>query len=1191
MNHCPSENELQGLLADRLPDEVRASVEGHIEACTKCQRHLDTLTQAVDLKLSTSHSNAGEGPAFLKHFQAHYPATLLNGAGATAGTLHFPGPPTEGAPLGQVGDFDILAELGRGSFGWVFRAHERSLDRIVALKVLKPEMTARPDAILRFEREARKASLKHDHIVSVYRFEKPTGFPPYLVMEFVEGETLEAKLKQDGKLPPKEAAAIARQVALGLAAAHAHGMVHRDIKPANILLEYEDEGGRMKDEKRKNSSSSSFILHPSFLRVKISDFGLARDITDESMAVTGAGELAGTAPYMSPEHFRSPEKVDGRSDVFSLGIVLYQLLTGQLPFKGSFLQIRSGILDDEPKSPRRLNDSVPVDLETITLACLEKAPACRYATAGAVAEDLRRYQNGEPILCRPTGKVERTLKWVRRKPAQALLAGVGMVAAVAIVVLVVGQVFYAQLQAANKQLEDKTGELKGKNDELREQRQRVERLNYVADMNLAHQAFQNDNFELLEQYLAGYQTSELRGFEWHYLRWLANTEGRRIGPKGQRVTAFAFDREGLALALGVWDGNVAQVQLWTSPSAGKLGGELLSQSVEQTKELSDVVFHPTKDLLITSDRQGTIVVWNAKSLEKTRTLTGNGPLALSPDGETLAYLRPDGAVQRWSFLLGREIGEPLFFDLTTDVAGANKDKGRGFKPGETDKSKPRIPTSVGSDKSGPRDKGDGSDKGIRVKGDSADKGKRVKEGVPSGLDSPILQLAFSHDSKRLAAVGGLYASAGSLCVWNVKDGSRLALVGAQTKDMLVSVAFSPDGQAIAAAGYDHALHVWDAKTGALRFHRIAHKLEVLSVAFNATGDLLATAGWDKSVKIWSARTGEELRSLRGNRGVVEQVTFSPDAKAPGGEHLASLNQAGELRWWDAETEQTARVTRHAEPLNALAFSPKGRFLATFGRDSKVLIQNLAEPNESVVIALGMPGSRGMFTSDEKALLALGSGGLQMWPFAKNADAIDVPKVAHATSQRFVVPMDGRWLLSQPYPSATEPLQNLVPFGAAVEPAPRRLAIDAPGNTLAYVLPAGGIVVRRRDHDTGDVTETTLKTPVRPISALACSPDGSLLAVSNPDFTISLLDAKTGTLLCDLRGHLCIVGCLTFSPDGKRLVSGSEDWTVKIWDIEAGRATLTLTGHKGRIRDVAFSPDGTLLASASEDATVRVWPTK
>ena len=474
MSTCPTEQQLHSLLKSSLPDKVRAQVEGHIESCPGCQKRLEEITQAKELQYAVVASSAAtidSGPAFLRRLGEQYPTALMETK--ANGSIHFPGASSDRAPLGQIGDFEIIAELGSGSFGWVYRARERSLNRIVALKVLKPEMNVRSDALLRFEREARKGSLRHDHIVSVYRYEKPAGFPPYLVMEYVAGETLDDKLQRDGKLAPETAAELGRQIALGLAAAHEEGMVHRDIKPSNILLD-------------QNTG-----------RAKISDFGLARDIADESVAVSGTGDLAGTAPYMSPEHFRSPGMVDGRSDVFSLGVVLYQMLTGRLPFRGTFEQIRTGILEDEPTKPRRLQWSIPGDLETIVLACLEKDPQRRYGTAKAVAEDLQRFLNREPIRVQPTGRFSRMLLWAQRKPAHASLVGALALAFLAVVGLVGFMSFNAQLRASNTELVNAQDLLSAANKNLTSKELNVRRLNYVADMNLAHQAWRNDNFLLV----------------------------------------------------------------------------------------------------------------------------------------------------------------------------------------------------------------------------------------------------------------------------------------------------------------------------------------------------------------------------------------------------------------------------------------------------------------------------------------------------------------------------------------------------------------------------------------------------------------------------------------------------------------------------------------------------------------------
>lgn len=1152
MIRCPSDADLQELLADRLAEDARTPVVQHVEICAACQQRLDSLTHADELQLATSQVGAAgsaDGPTFLQRLQAEYPSTLMQSEPRLNGALHFPGPVSDRAPLGEIGDFDVLEELGSGTFGWVFRARERSLDRIVALKVLKPEMTVRADALARFEREARKASLRHDHIVCVHRFEKPYGFPPYLVMEFVAGETLEARLKREGKLSPVEAAAIARQVALGLAAAHEHGMVHRDVKPANILLD----------------QASG--------RAKISDFGLARDIADESMAVTAAGELAGTAPYMSPEHFRTPDKVDGRSDIFSLGIVLYQLLTGQVPFRGSFLQIRSGILEDEPSAPRRLNDSIPADLETITLACLHKDPQRRYASASAVADDLRRFQNGEPILCRPTGHIERILKWVQRKPAQAALVGVASIAVAFLAFLIFGIFVNVHLQAINSELFTAKGELKATNDQLVGEKGQIKKLNYVADMNLAHQAWQNDNFQLLEQYLAPYGDSDQRGFEWHYLRWLSRSDGRRIGPK-EPVSTLAFDPSGRLLALGVLTGKEAQIQIWHAPTDDRPAGALLYSLPGQEDPLTDLAFHPKRELLVAADREGTILLWDYKKGKVIHTISGNGPLAISANGESLAYVRLDGAAQRWSFADKRDIGSPLTFAIgsVANMASKGRDPAVAFE--RSDKGKMRG----------------GFDKGS-MKGRGSESGKKGRGGdAPS---SGIEQLAFSADGQRLFIVGGHYKRGGLLAAWDLKSGQRLAFDDARQDDILAGVALSLDGKSIAAAGYDHVLRVWDVATGKLRFRRLAHKLEGLTVAFNNRGNLLASAGWDQTIKIWNAATGEELGSLHGNRGIVRQVAFSPQAGGPGRDRLVSLNDQGELRWWDPTQEQTARVTRLREPVHALAFSPQGRYLAAFGRGTQVLVQGVNQPGQRHELVLSAVGARGVFSQDEATLFIAAENGLvQTWPFARAAGAAALPRTALIAGQRLLLSDGKQWLVSPANPPAQEPLKNLISFGASPNPLPTIVAIDTSGHRLAYVDGAGRIMVRERD-ESGDIAadRALSSDKVRAgVNTLSFSPDGSLLASGNQDNSILLWDVPTGSVRHHLTGHLCFVSCVAFSPDGRRLASGSEDWTVKIWDIGVGRATLTLGGHKGRIRDLAFSPDGTSLASASEDGTLRVWPT-
>src|SRR5262249_4406775 len=226
------------------------------------------------------------------------------------------------------------------------------------------------------------------------------GFPlPYFVMEYLDGGSLSDRLKQQGPLKPEEAADYVRQAALGLAAVHARGLIHRDIKPSNIMLE-------------KGSG-----------RVKITDFGLARWDEVSAETLTQSGGIVGTLPYVSPELIRSATRIDKRSDVYSLGVVLYELLTGERPFRGQPQMILEQVVHDEPREPSRLNDAIPYDLETIALVCLAKEPNRRYQSAGEVADDIQRWQERKPIKGRRTGATERLWLWCRRKPALAAAAG------------------------------------------------------------------------------------------------------------------------------------------------------------------------------------------------------------------------------------------------------------------------------------------------------------------------------------------------------------------------------------------------------------------------------------------------------------------------------------------------------------------------------------------------------------------------------------------------------------------------------------------------------------------------------------------------------------------------------------------------------------------------------------------------
>lgn len=332
-----------------------------------------------------------------------------------------PPPSNPPRPIPVVPGYDGLTEIGRGGMGVVYRARHQQLGRTVALKLLRAGALAGTQERERFLREARAgAALQHANIVQVFDVGDDPNFP-YLAMEFVSEGSLSNSLR-DGPLSPREAAELVENLARAVDYAHSKGVIHRDLKPANVLLQ-KAEGGRMKDEKTlRIGSDSSFILLDSALLPKIADFGLARLLADEQGG-TETGAVLGTPSYMAPEQASGRTTMIGpAADVYALGAILYECLTGRPPFRAATpLETLRQIETVEPVSAARLQPATPRDLDTICLKCLRKEPNYRYSSAGELADDLRRFTEGRPIMARPVGVLGRGARWCRRNPRVAAL--------------------------------------------------------------------------------------------------------------------------------------------------------------------------------------------------------------------------------------------------------------------------------------------------------------------------------------------------------------------------------------------------------------------------------------------------------------------------------------------------------------------------------------------------------------------------------------------------------------------------------------------------------------------------------------------------------------------------------------------------------------------------------------------------
>jgi WD40 repeat protein len=1094
--------------------------------------------------------------------------------------------PPELSPGSRFGGYEIITKLGHGGMGIVYHARQLSPEREVALKVIRTDRLAElsPDEarqwVERFRREAQVvASLEqHTNIVTVYEVGEHDG-RPFFTMQLVRGGSLAAAV--DGgewAAGKKEIATRAAELVAAVARAvdyvHQRGVLHRDLKPGNILMEAQG-------------------------RPLVSDFGLARRLDQSGSLVAGA--IEGTAEYMAPEQARGlPGAVTTAADVYSLGAVLYSLLTGRPPFKGAnYIETLMLVMEQRPPSLRGLRPSVPLYLEIICLKCLEKEPGRRYASAAALADDLENWLAGRVINARPANTLERTWRWCRRNPAPAVLASALLVSM--IVGTAASSLFAVQSAAdtkdakiakgvaddAAKKAQEQERIAKQNEDEAIRKERLQRRRYYISRINLAQRSLDDSlvapTLKYLNETIPKPGEEDFRGFEWHYLDRQCRKELRILQGHSGAIWSVRYSPDGKLMATVGQDGTV---RIWDAATSS----EIRALKPNEGEAFGQIAFSP-----------------DGKRIAATSSALSKGTPFMRPDG---SFMSPDERIAA-AALLYRPL---IVWDVET-WREVPLEEGRG---GHAVAFSPNGLLMATHRKDG-----------VAVLNSNTG---AVVQTIPDP-DGYRACLAFSPDNKTLA-YGGIDKATGkaAVTIWDLTSNNpRYVLLG--HRDWIQCVAFNPQGDLLASGSWDGTVRLWDTGAGNERSVLRGFKGDAYDVAFNPRkillrdgqspqafqpGELLCACNFNqldsddnpRTAQIWSLKKDPEVvATLKGHLGTVMSIAFSPRD-----DQVASAGLDGTVRVWQLADVADATTVFHSPSNLYLASSEKGAICA-FGMyvqyqggivKGRVQVRDLASGKE--LIRVDKPISN-LAMSADGTVLAIASP-----PPAGNNKAtgeITLLEIPSGATRRTMSELPSPARVGPMYPRGLALSSDGKLLASAGEGATILIRDTNTGNEL-YSLPAPGGISQIASHpiafhpkasqlvcingdekvhlwDLEERRECLVLSAGKGFPfAVSFSPDGEHIAIAEckngpsavaEHAAVRVRKVSTGEEELVLKGHNNYIWCLAFHPDGRRFVTGSDDHTAKIWDLETGQELLTVGNHTHGVHGVAFTGDGNYLLTA------------